>query len=257
MKEIHFYEGVGSPEGTLTSWRTTKTALEAKKPVIHTTQMSLLSTSLFTSGYRIFIHPEANGPFTAYEVRLGSDNLCTARELKMEHNLFHLWEAGEFRGPVNPHRTPSKEQINTLRESYPQGARIMLTRDMEDPFVPHRQGEKATVMSVDDLGDIHVRWDSGDSLAILPGIDSFKIIGLRVEKKTGGTAFNSGLFPSVSCPLRLKSDLSLMVFGASSPTFRRLLLQQMVNGVKLLTQRAASMTPFPRQTASQASDNRQ
>ena len=221
MKEIHFYEGVGSPEGTLTSWRTTKTALEAKKPVIHTTQMSLLSTSLFTSGYRIFIHPEANGPFTAYEVRLGSDNLCTARELKMEHNLFHLWEAGEFRGPVNPHRTPSKEQINTLRESYPQGARIMLTRDMEDPFVPHRQGEKATVMSVDDLGDIHVRWDSGDSLAILPGIDSFKIIGLRVEKRLGdGIQFGpiSIGFLSVAIEIRPISDGLWGIFAhISSP----------------------------------------
>lgn len=181
MREIHFYEGVGAPEGVLSSWRTTKAAIEAKKPIIHTTQMALLSTSLFESGYRIFIHPEPKSPLAAYELTLGCGNIATNREITMEHNLYRLWETGKLRGPTNPHRFPTQDRLSALRAEYPNGTRIRLTRELEDPFVLLKSGEKATVQSVDDLGQLHVLWDRGVSLAVDPDVDAFEKIGLEIE----------------------------------------------------------------------------
>ena len=54
--------------------------------------MGLLQAALFEHGYRIFIHPYDDEP---YEIKLGAND-CTNREIKMEHNLFNLWKAGEF-----------------------------------------------------------------------------------------------------------------------------------------------------------------
>lgn len=192
--------GVGTPEGTLSSWRTTKAAIEAKKSVIHTTQMALPSTSLFASGYRVFIHPEPKSPFAAYELTLGSGNAATNRVLTMEHNLYRLWETGEFQGPVNPRRIPTRERLNALRAEYPYGTRIRLIRELEDPFVLLKPDEKATVHNVDDLGQLHVRWDRGVSLAVDPDVDTFEKIGLEIEW-TGETESNSSPFPSDHCPL--------------------------------------------------------
>ena len=70
----------------------------------------------------------------------------------------------------------SKETGERLREQYPAGARVELLH-MEDPYntklVP---GSKGTVLTVDDLGTIHVRWDCGSSLGVAYGEDSCKVI---------------------------------------------------------------------------------
>ena len=72
----------------------------------------------------------------------------------------------------------SKETLEHLRQEYPVGCRVELTR-MGDPFntrlVP---GEKGTVMHVDDIGTIHVRWDCGSSLGVVYGEDSCR----RIDK---------------------------------------------------------------------------
>ena len=70
------------------------TDVHVKKGVdnIVTTQMGYLSTSLFEKGYRIFVCPSEK---ECYEIKLGS-NECTNRVIRMSHNLFNLWRAGEF-----------------------------------------------------------------------------------------------------------------------------------------------------------------
>ena len=66
---------------------------------------------------------------------------------------------------------PSRERIEKLKEEYPQGTRVELVY-MEDEFSRLQPGEKGTVVGVDDIGTIHVNWDTGGSLGIAYGEDS-------------------------------------------------------------------------------------
>lgn len=54
-----------------------------------------------------------------------------------------------------------------LKEKYPEGCRVELTR-MTDPFNKTLQpGEQGTVIHIDDIGTIHVDWDNGSSLGVV------------------------------------------------------------------------------------------
>lgn len=53
------------------------------------------------------------------------------------------------------------------------GKRIILNH-MEDPD-PIPDGATGTVTGVDDWGHIHVLWDDGRNLSVIPGEDSFEI----------------------------------------------------------------------------------
>lgn len=93
--EIHFYESTNCiPYQTALyfGWKETEDAIYELKPIIHTTQMGLMSTVLFEYGYKIFVHSK-NGKH--YEVKLG-ENTCTQREIRVGHNIFNLWRAREF-----------------------------------------------------------------------------------------------------------------------------------------------------------------
>ena len=61
------------------------------------------------------------------------------------------------------------------KEMYPKGTRIELI-SMEDPFAPIAAGTQGTVVCVDDMGTIHVRWDCGSSLGVVYGEDSCKVV---------------------------------------------------------------------------------
>lgn len=68
---------------------------------------------------------------------------------------------------------PSKEQIDALRERYPRETRVELLA-MDDPQAPPT-GTRGEVMGVDDAGQLLVRWETGSSLSLISGIDSFRI----------------------------------------------------------------------------------
>lgn len=53
------------------------------------------------------------------------------------------------------------------------GKRIILGH-MEDPD-PVPDGATGTVTAVDGWGHIHVKWDEGRSLSVIPGEDSYQI----------------------------------------------------------------------------------
>ena len=62
-------------------------------------------------------------------------------------------------------------QDNNPHTYFP-GDRILLIH-MDDPL-PVPDGTRGTVMHVDDAGQVHVRWDTGSGLAVIPGVDEFR-----------------------------------------------------------------------------------
>lgn len=66
-------------------------------------------------------------------------------------------------------RAMTQEILASLRERFPQGARVELLR-MDDPQAPPI-GTRGTVRGVDDSGSIMVAWDGGGSLHVLYGVD--------------------------------------------------------------------------------------
>ena len=68
--------------------------------------------------------------------------------------------------------------IRHLKEEYPKGTRIELEL-MNDPFAPIEPGTRGTVVNVDDAGQIHMQWDNGRSLVLVPTEDDFRKLTLE------------------------------------------------------------------------------
>ena len=64
----------------------------------------------------------------------------------------------------------AREVVERLKKQYPAGCRVELLR-MEDIQAPPI-GTKGTVIGVDDIGSIMVRWDNGSGLSVASGEDS-------------------------------------------------------------------------------------
>lgn len=62
-----------------------------------------------------------------------------------------------------------------LRETYKPGVRIELNHMCSDPQ-PIPDGSRGTVVAVDDIGSIMMKWDNGRSLSLIYGEDSFRIL---------------------------------------------------------------------------------
>ena len=68
---------------------------------------------------------------------------------------------------------PTRAQVECIRTEYPVGSRLELI-SMDDPWTNLRAGDQGTVTHIDDMGQIHMRWDRGSSLALIPGEDQFR-----------------------------------------------------------------------------------
>jgi hypothetical protein len=64
---------------------------------------------------------------------------------------------------------PSRETIERIRQQYPAGCRVELLQ-MDDAQAPPT-GTLGTVLGVDDIGSIMVRWDNGSGLHVVYGED--------------------------------------------------------------------------------------
>lgn len=66
-----------------------------------------------------------------------------------------------------------KRLAERIKPLYPKGTRILL-EDMQDTYSPVPSGTKGTVEFVDDQAQIHMKWDNGRTLALIPNVDSFR-----------------------------------------------------------------------------------
>lgn len=67
-----------------------------------------------------------------------------------------------------------RETLKKLRYEYPAGTRVELVK-MDDTQAPPI-GTKGTVRHVDDIGTIHVGWDTGSGLGVVFGEDIIKVL---------------------------------------------------------------------------------
>ena len=68
----------------------------------------------------------------------------------------------------------TQKQVERLRQEYPKGTRLQVTF-MDDPHgVP--SGTVGEVDFIDDAGQIHMKWETGSCLALIPGVDRFQRI---------------------------------------------------------------------------------
>lgn len=67
-------------------------------------------------------------------------------------------------------------KVEYYRIKYPRGTKLRLTEAIEDKFTPKKVGDIFIVDYIDDAGQIHGVWQSGGSIAIIIGLDSFEVV---------------------------------------------------------------------------------
>lgn len=65
-----------------------------------------------------------------------------------------------------------RERALHYQRMFPPGTRVLLLHMNEEPR-PIPDHTKGTVMHVDDIGQLHCRFDSGLSHTLVPGVDRF------------------------------------------------------------------------------------
>ena len=72
------------------------------------------------------------------------------------------------------------EWVKFMREQYPPGTRLRLI-EMNDPYAPVPPGTEGSIAHIDDQCQIHMKWDNGRTLAVIPGVDRFSIIPQPIQ----------------------------------------------------------------------------
>jgi len=62
------------------------------------------------------------------------------------------------------------------------GKRVRLI-NMNDLHTNLVNGDEGTIQFIDGIGQIHVNWDNGSTLALIPGEDEYKILRESIKNK--------------------------------------------------------------------------
>lgn len=66
----------------------------------------------------------------------------------------------------------NREQIDMLKDRWPEGARVTLI-STTDPYTTLKAGSLGTVSMVDDAGTVHIDWADGSRLGMIWGEDKW------------------------------------------------------------------------------------
>jgi hypothetical protein len=69
---------------------------------------------------------------------------------------------------------PTQEQIEQLKRQY-LNKRVRLDYT-GDPYTDLKPGAEGQVWDIDALGQLQIKWDSGSTLAMIPGVDKVSVI---------------------------------------------------------------------------------
>lgn len=75
---------------------------------------------------------------------------------------------------------PDRKTVAHIKREFPVGTRVRLLA-MDDVQAPPA-GTLGTVTAVDDVGHLLMSWDSGGSLSLLYGVDSFEKVSIMSDK---------------------------------------------------------------------------
>lgn len=67
---------------------------------------------------------------------------------------------------------PKPRQVEAIKTRYPPGSRVLVS-NVEDPYTSIPPGTQGTVIAVDDIGTVHCEFDNGQSLGLIPDVDTF------------------------------------------------------------------------------------
>lgn len=81
---------------------------------------------------------------------------------------------------ISTAHNPKEMSVEERRKEFPMGTRVRLI-EMRDSYTPVEPGTCGSVNHVDGAGQIHMFWDDGRTLAIVPEVDSFEKIELTDE----------------------------------------------------------------------------
>ena len=95
-KELHIrFDKTASLDGSVCkTYGETMKLINEKQTVIHTTLTTFASTRYMEEGYKLFIHPCSNAK--PFEIKYGTGNRGTNRQINPVHNIEGLLLAGEF-----------------------------------------------------------------------------------------------------------------------------------------------------------------
>lgn len=77
-----------------------------------------------------------------------------------------------------------ERRLEMLRHSYKPGTKVCLDNMEGEPRMP--AGLKGEVFHVDDIGQIHVQWENGSTLALNADMDRFHRVGSAEKKREKG-----------------------------------------------------------------------
>ncbi len=64
--------------------------------------------------------------------------------------------------------------VENIKKIYPKGTKISLIH-MDDVQAPPK-GTTGTVVHVDDIGTVHMEWENGSTLGLIPALDQFVVL---------------------------------------------------------------------------------